>query len=385
VRAFGIAIALAIGSTHAVRADDGDIEIADPYDLQVHGFVSQGFLATTDNNYLADSEGGSLEFFEAGINFSKQLTDRLRIGLQLFSRDLGPIGDYAVKLDWGYLDYQFHERFGIRAGRIKLPYGLYNDSSDIDAAHPMVLLPQSIYSLTSRDFLLAQTGLEAYGRFRSDDAGTLDYQLAVGSIFVDYEPASAAGYILELEIPYVVAGRVIWETPVEGLRVALSGEALRLDSTLLFAGSMTPLTIGIDALLGVASAEYSASAFTFALEYSLWRLDNSTSDPMVFPDETTVSERGYVLAAYRPRPWVQGYGYYSLYYPDVEDTDGRDARQHDAALGARFDINPNWILKVEGHDMRGTAALSPSLNDNIPLDQLVNRWWVLVAKTTAYF
>jgi hypothetical protein len=51
----------------------------------------------------------------------------------------------------------------------------------------------------------------------------------------------------------------------------------------------------------------------------------------------------------------------------------------------RFDITPNWLLKIEGHHLRGTAALSPTLNDNIPRDQLVNDWWMLVAKTTAYF
>src|SRR5437588_62671 len=72
-----------------------------PLSVEVHGFISQGVLRTTANNYLARSDSGigSFEFTEIGINFTKSLTDRLRFGLQLFSRDLGPAGDYTAKAD----------------------------------------------------------------------------------------------------------------------------------------------------------------------------------------------------------------------------------------------------------------------------------------------
>src|SRR5260221_10535223 len=46
--------------------------------VQVHAFVSQGLIKTTKNNYLVQSERGSLEFTEAGVNFTKELTDKLR-------------------------------------------------------------------------------------------------------------------------------------------------------------------------------------------------------------------------------------------------------------------------------------------------------------------
>src|SRR5712692_7441501 len=89
--------------------------------IEVHGFASQGFIKTTDNNYLAHSKDGSFEFTEAGINFTKELTDKLRFGLQLFGRKLGPTGDYNAKLDWFYVDYRWADWLGLRAGRVKLP------------------------------------------------------------------------------------------------------------------------------------------------------------------------------------------------------------------------------------------------------------------------
>src|ERR1043166_6898565 len=82
--------------------------------LQVHGFASQGALLTSDNNYLAYTERGSLEFTEAGINFTKPLDDRLSFGLQLFARDLGPGGSYTAAFDWLYLDYRWQDRLRAR-------------------------------------------------------------------------------------------------------------------------------------------------------------------------------------------------------------------------------------------------------------------------------
>ncbi|HEX2677628.1 MAG TPA: hypothetical protein VHM19_13335, partial [Polyangiales bacterium] len=146
--------------------------------------MSQGALLTTDNNYLAKSKSGSFEFTEAGVNFTKQLTSDLRAGMQLFARDLGPIGNYSAKLDWFYLDYRYRDWLGFRAGRVKIPFGLYNDISDVDAANVPILLPQSIYPVQNRDFLLAQTGVELYGRAPVGNAGTLDYHVYGGTIYL---------------------------------------------------------------------------------------------------------------------------------------------------------------------------------------------------------
>jgi len=62
-------------------------------DVEIHGFVSQGYISTTENNFIEDSKDGSLEFNELGINFGKRLTSKLHIGMQLFARDFGEIGN----------------------------------------------------------------------------------------------------------------------------------------------------------------------------------------------------------------------------------------------------------------------------------------------------
>src|SRR5688572_2702508 len=123
MRARAIALMLAAvltGGPGPAAAEEIETPLALP-PLQLHGFVSQGFLLTSANNYLADSERGSFEFAEAGLNVTMPMTDRLRAGMQLFARDLGPIGDYQATLDWFYLDYRWRDWLGLRAGRLKLP------------------------------------------------------------------------------------------------------------------------------------------------------------------------------------------------------------------------------------------------------------------------
>src|SRR6266850_2792982 len=215
---FVLAVSLALFAARPAAAADLGLP-GELGQLQVHGFISQGFLYTTDNNYLANSSRGSFEFTELGLNFTMQPLDRLTLGLQIFSHDLGPIGDYRATLDWYSVDYHWQDWLGIRAGRVKLPFGLYNDSSDVDSARTAILLPQSIYPAQNRDFLLAQTGVELYGYAGLGRAGGLDYRLYAGTIFLDVRPQPGSTFtVRDLNVPYVAGGRVLW-LPFEGLRV----------------------------------------------------------------------------------------------------------------------------------------------------------------------
>jgi hypothetical protein len=358
----------------------------EPLTIHAHGFVSQGFMLTTSNNYLTKSKKGSFELTEVGLNLTVPLTDKLRTGMQLFARDLGPIGNYSLKADWFYIDYKLEDWLGFRAGRVKIPFGLYNEVNDIDAARVPILLPQSIYSLTSRDFLLAQTGAEIYGRVDMKKAGALDYRHYAGTIFLSIdEQSSITTRVLGLQVPFVAGQRLLWETPLDGLRVAGSMQALKLDAQLV--ANNKPVSIDIPAFLWVASAEYQIKDAVLTAEYSRQRVGFTVSDPTLVPQaaQQTESERGYVMASYRFNKLFQPGTYYSLFYRDVRQRNGPAAAQHDVALTLRFDLNEWWLLKLEGHFMSGTAGLNRALNDNATLDSLERRWGVFLAKTTVHF
>jgi hypothetical protein len=366
--------------------------------VDIHGFVSQGFLKSTNNNYLAKSKDGSFEFTEVGLNVTKSVSDQLRVGVQLFSRDLGPIGNYRPQVDWFYLDYRFWDWLGVRAGRTKLPFGLLNEVNDIDAARVPALLPQSIYPAESRDYLLAQTGLELYGYVPLGAPGSLEYRMYGGTIFIDFSSNPA---VKNASVPYVVGGRLMWLTPVDALQMGGSVQALKLEGTIALSPEQTAfyeargslpqgfagtVTLSMPVVLWVASAEYAPGNLYLAAEYSRWHTMGRTSPEVLTREERQqVSERFYVMGSYRVNSWFTPGVYYSALFPRVRDRSGSDGHQHDIAVTLRYDLATNWLLKTEFHALSGTAAVSAALNPDIPRWRLSRNWGLLVIKTTAHF
>lgn len=359
--------------------------------VQLHGFVSQGFLLTTGNEYLAnDSTGGSPKFSEVGLNLTTELTDSLQLGVQLFARNLGWSGNYGAQFDWLYLDYREWDWLGIRLGRLKIPYGFYNEIQDIDAARVPILLPGSVYPLQTREILFAQTGAELYGFLRSDVFGGLEYRLYGGAIYLDSDALTPTGapFEAELDIRYAVGGRLLWEPWLEGLRVAFSAQKLRLNSAIIVPSGMPVPAIFIetDSWLWAASLEYAASDLTLTAEYSRWYSDQTSDQPMFSPPIDETSEKLYGMVTYRVAPWLYPGAYYALSFANTRERQGRENVQHDTALTLRFDVNAHLLVKLEGHYMYGTAGLLNPLRINPPdVTRAQEHWAVLLAKVTAYF
>jgi hypothetical protein len=391
---FGLSVAYCLVATAHAAAQDPDA-------LNVHAFVSQGYLVSTDNNYLARSKNGSFEFTEAAINFSKSVTDDLRLGVQLFSRKVGPTGSYTPYFDWYFLDYHFADWLGVRAGRTKIPFGLYNESNDIDAGHVPILLPQSLYPSHHRDILLALTGGEIYGNLRLGTLGQLEYRAYGGTFSFDGAAAPNPNVtITDVDVKYILGGRLMWLTPLDGLQLGASFQKMRYDVDSVFDPAVQAVLVmaglapmGFDGKLElefpiqlwVASAEYVVGDLLLAAEYGRWWADLQSSQPTLIPSHGPTNERYYVMASYRFLPWFTPGVYYSGRFEDVEHREGREKYSHDFAATLRFDLNAFWLLKLEAHLMRGTAALDQALNGGKELKDLEKNWALFLIKTTAYF
>jgi hypothetical protein len=142
-----------------------------------------------------------------------------------------------------------------------------------------------------------------------------------------------------------------------------------------------PLTATQNLFTGVGSAEYSGHDLLLAAEYGRSR-GETHYDPLLVPDATVTSEGGYASAAYRVKRWLQPAAFYSLFYPNRKQREGRENVQHDLAGTLRFDINSFWIVKLEGHYMHGTASLAGTAEARAVMPA---NWGLFVLKTTVYF
>jgi hypothetical protein len=370
-------------------------------EIQVHGFISQGALKSSANNFLGKSKRGTFALSEIGLNFTKEVLEDLRAGVQLFARHLDGNGDFSAKFDWFYLDYRFADWLGISAGRLKTPIGLYNEFNDVDAGRVPILLPNGVYPINNRDYLLAEIGAEIYGYLPTEDFGSLGYRFYGGTFAFDPDPIVQDGFKLDqFESAYVFGGRINYETPLSGLRLAASAQTLRLDigyvaqpgtaEGLKMAG-LAPadfdgrVSVKIPVQIWILSAEYTRGDFLLAAEYGRWHVRIDSNLSTLLPPRSTVREHFYVMGSYRFGDWLWPGLYYSALFPDITDRGPQARHQHDLAATLRFDFNAYWLLKLEAHYLSGTAYLEPAKNDGVALDQLTRNWWLFVAKTTLYF
>ena len=207
-----------------------DFKIA-KYDVQVHGFGTQGYVKTNDNNWLTmnTSGDGSGAFTDAGLNLGSQITSNFRVGGQVYDRKLGKLGDWHPLLDWATGDYHPKPWLGFRAGKVKTVLGLYTDSQDMDFANTFALLPQSVYPIDLRDASIAHLGGDIYGKAKlGNNLGSVAYT-AYGGRRSDnmhsgypYLLSGIAGITLNSYGGPVFGGDFRWNTPVRGLTVGIS-------------------------------------------------------------------------------------------------------------------------------------------------------------------
>ena len=273
-------------------------------EIQLHGFVSQGFLKSTSHNYLGNSHDGSLEFNEIGVNFTLPVSDELRFGFQLFSRDLGDIGNNLLTVDWAFIDYQLKDEFGIRLGKIKTPFGLYNRQRDADMLRTPVLLNQSVYQEDIRDFIVAFQGTSIYGTLKTERFGYLEYEVFGGNCESDMNP------YLSMNMSRLAGGMLMWNSPVPGLRCG--------GSTFRGEGSADMMGFSFDVSIDGANVLYLSQEvgnFLFSTEY-FTNKGEFTSDVLgTFP----INFLGfYGIAGYQVMDWLEVAVSYSEHYQDAD-------------------------------------------------------------------
>ncbi|MEW6709387.1 MAG: hypothetical protein AB1403_06125 [Candidatus Riflebacteria bacterium] len=404
-------------------------------DLVIHGLISQGYLKSSDNHYLALSEDGSTEFNEFIINFQKQMDDRLRLGLQLISRDLGKEGNNEVKVDWAYGDYRLNENFGLRFGRVKVPFGFYNQYRDIDMLRTPVLLPGTIYMEDYRTFLTAFTGGSIYGTIPFERS-SFDLEFAFGEADIDADAGVVKDTFILLNnafeggltsalpaalqaagVKYAHSGdptretsskpsysaKLIWNTAIEGLRIGgtRTNVDTRMKETLVFQPlivpmpALTTITPGFSTvvdlkyrfLVDIGSLEYTKNKFTFSAEYMAahgkqeFTFTSTAVAPLRKAEAARTAIGSYYQLVYRHNDKNEWSIYRGELFSDKNNKIPTEFHK-DTCLSYRHNITRDWSVKLEYHWVDGTGQIQQNLNMGKTLDR---KWNLLAFKTTYNF
>ncbi len=389
-------------------------------DVEIHGFISQGYLKTSKNETLQDSKDGTFQLNEMGINFNKMVSNGLKIGSQFFARDYGKYGNDEITLDWAYADYRHNNLLGMRIGILKIPIGLYNEIRDVDAIRTFILMPNGTYPELHRDIYTGLKGIGLYGELPGNIAyqcqygiiDDLDSDTSVSDSFenivektvissirnqmsalpeqtVDALTSQVTATVPKIKFDSAISASVQWYPSfLDGFRLGASHYRQAFD---VYCSYYEPLSGGGSGILefdcisfSVASIQYVFGPAILSSEYGLLHIGPKE-------DISNDTESLYVSISYELSDLFQISSYYSIEYENKDDKKGDSYKKEglpdyyawtkDFCLSTRVDFNDYWSLKLEGHFMDGGAAIAnKNINDTIAQD-----WVIYVGKISYNF
>jgi hypothetical protein len=368
--------------------------------LQIHGFASQGVVKTNENNWFGDSASTSFDFTELGLNGSFQLNPKILFSAQVLSRRAGEMYDGQPSLDYALGDFTLissaERRLGIRAGRIKNPLGLYNETRDVPFTRPTIFLPQVVYYDRFRNLILSSDGLMLYGE--SFQAwGNLSLTLGGGRPVIDenvewgFLGGDFDGSMESDGNSYV--GRLWYETQDGAFQAGLSGATAPLRfkpdiSSILGPGK-------IDFTYWIGSLQYNAENLTLSAEYGRLPLEWKDFGPY-WPYSKQTTEGYYLQGTYRILPELELTLRYEEGFQDRNDRNGTRLSALTGGLtppsdyytkiltaGLRWYILPNLMVEFDYARNRGTFHLS--IRENQDPSQRVEDWDLFAAQISVRF
>ncbi|MCO4783344.1 MAG: hypothetical protein KC646_13545 [Candidatus Cloacimonetes bacterium] len=381
-------------------------------EIEVHGYMSRGYMKSDKYNYLAEnSKDSTTKWGEIGINFGYQAHDRLRFGAQILARELGNAGEYNPELDWGFADYKLTDYASVKFGKFFVPWGLYNEGRDVDILRNSILPIQAVYNEDFRDISLLK-GLELHGSFELGERNSIDYRLAKGnvdinsgsSLFKDvnfslnksYSAAilqATAGAVnianpvnsLDLNINGMTAYGLVWNTWVDGLRLGFTSMEPDIDINAQVAVIGPQYTkYDFTENFEVSSVEYTKDQWTYSFEKMTYLINavTSTGSTPFLKNHAYYHQINYRLNDRYELGLVRQNDYSNV----LKGKNTINLYQNDLAFTVRVDMSEDWVLKLEYHDLEGTALLRDILNPGVTA--AVNQgkdWDMIMAKVTYSF
>lgn len=305
--------------------------------VSIHGYASQAYAVSEDHPIFGIPTDGTTEYRDLALQFRYDPNRRNGAVVQLRHQRLGlrrTPGD-AVELDWAFLQHHFSDRVSVKAGRIPLPLGIFNEAAGAATTSPFFRPPDEFYDrhYTSKtvDGVLASASLGRTGGWTFDVDGYFG-RWALDQ-WNDEERADADD----------AWGAQVWaNSPWPGVRFGGGAYRCRVDPSYGKA---------IDYLAFHASADADLDRWRFATEaftgnlgtYGRYRAGYAQVGYAVTP-RVSVHARGTVA-----RIRVRSYGH------TVQ------ARvSEDIGLALNYSIRPSLLFKVEGHTNEGL------LRDDVP-------------------
>ncbi len=351
-QAFPVAAMLVFGvfasSTTPARAQEESEEARSR--LEVHGYLSQGFAVSDGHQVLGIPSGsGTFDYRTLAVQARSSFAERDAIVVQLSQQRLGrsPVMQsvHEVDVDWAFYEHEFGDGTRVRAGKVKVPFGVFNEIRFVGPLLPFFRPSEILYGEGSYTTETVNGAVVSH-TFRAGEPWSVDVDAWAGEwTFLQQDFQSRA------RVTESFGGQLWLNTPWSGVRVGVGGYRGRVSDLL-----GTPPGTDTDHASWQVSLDANLPRFRFTTEF-VHRTFEGTRYWAVN------AQAGYQVL---PRLTLNAQIAHSGLRADLPGLTFDADLTHEVAVSANFAIRPDLVLKAEHHWARGHLFESPEAGVDKP-------------------
>ncbi len=320
----------------------GSAGAAETGSFEIHGYGSQDYLQASANQYLGADKHGSWDNNFLGLVGAVTVNDKSKLWAQLEASSTE-----HVAFTWFFLDYDFSDAARAHAGRVKYPLGLYNETIDAKFLQASSLEP-ALYQAAADVVHDAYNGVGFDYEQALGSAGSITWQVYGGNTF-DRNPP------LDIRDRRAYGARVTYHTPIDGLRVMLSGYTTQVE--ILATAAL------VDEHRFIASVDYTPGAWDIKSEYGEHSFQSVTG-------QAWYAQFGRTFGKWMP------FARYDYVTTDKAQKSSDSFSQKIVVVGLNYKLESNVSLRLEDHFNHGYAL--PVASDEVAAGAGKREWNLLV-------
>jgi hypothetical protein len=299
--------------------------------FSIHGYINQAYAVSDEHPIFGIPTSGTTDYRDVALQFRYDPNRKNAVVVQFRHERLGEMtrdDTDTVELAWAFYQRNFSDRLSVKAGRVPLPLGIFNEAGGAATTSPFFRPPNEFYDrhYTSKT-LEGVLGSVTLG----DPAGwSFDVDGYGGKWVLDQwtsdEHADATNAF----------GAQVWaNTPLTGVRIGAGAYRCDVEAT-----GAAP----VDYLMLHASVDADLDRWRLATEYLSGNLERYGR-----------YRAWYAQAGYEVTPRISVHARGSMARIEIPiNGHSVDSRlSEDLALSVNYAVHPSILLKLEGHTNDG--------------------------------
>lgn len=318
--------------------------------IEFDGFLTAG-LAVQDQDNVTYLDGITNDIsFDNDSKFGLQVTSEISSDMKAIAQLLaaGADNNYAMDIEWAYLDYAITDNFSLRGGKVKQPVFLISDYFEVGYAYPWIRPPQEVYRNNPISTIV---GMEAL------------YQLNFSNVSVTLQPylgsntdvVPGTGGAVQFNAENFVGMALMANTRSFTFQMSY----MQTDVSTLSQAVPTAVADG-KANLASIGLSWDLNNFVGYTEYVTRNITDGAVRSMeaLFPDQDAYYiTLGYRIGKYLPHVTVAS----SQSTPSTSAGANPGVNEDSITLGVRYELNDSAALKMELQNIKPNALTEPGL------------------------